>query len=272
MFRSNHWKVTHCRATLLSTQESGFNTDLEFTVSIRIFRWWEGISLISCRTSSCRVLLHLLFVLLVLLVSRPEQRCLGLLPKPPDGDSNTECRLADIQLYTWVGTGFESGECWHQGQRFLNGATWGRTDVPGSPYCVCEHGQVRIFYSQEKPEEPAVADTLTILRPAHGSSPTPNDLAKWPIPNGPNPRQRTVICSTSRLGVRVRSRDGCIGCKCSKNGHWLCRKPPSIKGNRTIYGRQRTHQQRRLSPRYSFSDVFLLYLRERERTRKWIRD
>lgn len=205
--------------------------------------------LFSIRTSSCRVL-HLLFVFLILLVSRPEQQCLGLVPKPPDGDSNSECRPADIQLYTWSGSGFESGECWHQGHRFLNGAIWGRTDMPGAPYCVCEQGQVRVFYSQDDLETPVIADTLTILRPTHGSSPTSNDLAKWPIPNGPNPRQRTVICSANRLNVRVRSRDGCIGCKCSKNGHWLCRKPPSVKANRTIHSRGRTNQRQRIASRY----------------------
>ncbi|CAF0964763.1 unnamed protein product, partial [Adineta ricciae] len=166
---------------------------------------------------------------------RPEQQCLGLILTPPDGDSNAECRPVDIQLYTWRGPGFESGECWHQGQRFINGATWGRTDIPGAPYCVCEQGKVRIFYSQHRPEEPSthLADSLTLLRPFHGSSPTPNDLAKWPIPNVITVRQRSVVCTTDRLGMRVRSRDSCTGCKCSKNGHWLCRKPPILKGNRT---------------------------------------
>ena len=187
---------------------------------------------------SCRVL-YPVFVLLLLLVSKPEYQCLSLVSIPINGDSNAECRPVDIQLYTWSGPGFESGECWYQGHRFLNGATWGRPDIPGAPYCVCEQGKVRIFYSQQKSENPVVADPLTILRPVHGSSPTANDLAKWPIPNLPSVRQRTVICSSNRVGVRVRSRDGCIGCKCSKNGHWLCRKPPSLRRNRTTNTRQR---------------------------------
>ena len=162
---------------------------------------------------------------------------------PPDGDSNAECRAGDIKLYTWSGPGFELGECWHQGYRFKNNATWGRMDLPGAPYCVCEQGNVRIFYTQEKSKKPVVADALTLLRPVHGSSPTSNDLAKWPIPNVPTIRQRTIICSVNRLGRRVRARDGCIGCKCSINGHWLCRKPPPLRRNRTANVRPRTSQQ-----------------------------
>jgi hypothetical protein len=204
------------------------------------------------------------FVLFVLLVSRPEQQCLGFVQLPPHGDNNAECRPVDIQLYTWSGPGFKSGECWHQGYRFLNGDTWGRMDLPGAPYCICEHGQIRIFYSQEKSEQPAIADSLTILRPVHGSSPTLNDLAKWPLPNGLHLRQRTVICSATRLGVRVRSRDGCIGCKCSKNGHWLCRKPPpstTKKRNRTTNTRQESsQQQQRLTSRYLLMFLKLLLL------------
>jgi hypothetical protein len=162
---------------------------------------------------------------------------------PPIGDSNAECFPVDIELYTWSGPGFESGECWHQGNRFINGATWGRMDIPGAPYCVCELGKVRVFYTQQKPAKPAVAaDSLTILRPVHGSSPTSNDLAKWPIPNIPIIRQRTMICSVNRFGRRVRSRDGCTGCKCSKNGHWLCRKPPLLKRNQTANTRSRIGQ------------------------------
>jgi hypothetical protein len=193
--------------------------------------------------------LYLVFVLFLLLVSRPEHRCLGLVPAPQDGSSDAECRPVDIQLYTWSGPGFESGECWHQGQRFVNGATWGRTDTSDAPYCVCEQGKVRIFYSQQN-KKPASADSLTLLRPVHGSSPTSNDLAKWPISNVPTTvRPRSIICSADRLGLRVRSRDACIGCKCSKNGHWLCRRPPSIKGNRTANTRQRTNQQQKQIPR-----------------------
>ncbi|CAF1011715.1 unnamed protein product [Adineta steineri] len=180
---------------------------------------------------------------------------------PPEGESNVECRSVDIQLYTWLGPGFESGECWYQGHRFINGATWGRIDIADAPYCVCEQGKVRIFYSQLKAEKPAViaADSLTILGPVHGSSPSSNDLAHWPIPNIPTIQQRSVLCSSNRLGVRVRSRDGCVGCKCSKNGHWLCRKPPStlLKKNRTTNARQRTNRPRTTTPRnhhYPYSD------------------
>ncbi|CAF0826375.1 unnamed protein product [Rotaria sordida] len=161
----------------------------------------------------------------------------------PDDNSHIECRPADIKLYTWSGPDFASGECWYQGYRFKNGATWGRIDIPGAPYCVCEQGNIRIFYSQLIPKKPVSADSLTLLHTNHGSSPTANDLAKWPIPNVPIIRQRTKICSTNQPGVRVRSRDGCIGCRCSKGGHWLCRKPPLLKRNRTTNIRQRISQQ-----------------------------
>jgi hypothetical protein len=116
-------------------------------------------------------------------------------------------------------------------------------DIPDAPYCLCEQGKVRIFLTQKKSEKPVTADSLTLLPSTYGSSPTAKDLAKWPIPNLPTIRQRTIICSVKRLGVRVRSRDGCFGCKCSKNGHWLCRKPPSLKRNRTTNIRRRTNQQ-----------------------------
>ncbi|CAF3811378.1 unnamed protein product [Rotaria socialis] len=176
---------------------------------------------------------------------------------PPDGNSNTECRPADIRLYTWSGPGFESGECWYQGHRFVNGATWGRTDISDAPYCVCEQGNIRIFYSQVAPKKPASADALTLFRNTYSSAPTSNDLAKWPIPNIPIVRQRVMICSITQIGVRVRSRDGCIGCKCSKGGHWLCRRPPSLKKNRSRNIRQRTSQQRIQTPRnlrYPYTD------------------
>lgn len=167
-------------------------------------------------------------VFLLLFVSTPEQHCSALTLTSPDGSSHAECRPVDIELYTWLGPSFQSGECWHHGQRFLNGAVWGRADVPNAPYCVCEQGKVRIFYSQRRPNPP-VADPLTILQPFRPSSPTAHDLAKWPIPNVISIRQRSVVCSADRLGMRVRSRDSCTGCKCSKNGHWLCRKPPSLQ-------------------------------------------
>ncbi len=165
-------------------------------------------------------MLHLLFVL----VSNPKHQCLGIVPT----NNDVECRPVDIELYSWSGPGFESGECWHQGHRFENGASWGRMDISGSPYCVCEQGKVRIFYTQQRP---IAADKLTILRPTVNSLPTSNDLIKWPIPNYPTVRQRIVICSQNRLGLRIKSRDGCIGCRCSKNAHWLCRKLPAL--NRT---------------------------------------
>jgi hypothetical protein len=165
-------------------------------------------------------------LLLLLLVSRPDRRCVGLIPT----NNNVECRPFDIQLYTWSGPDFELGECWHQGHRFDNGAIWGRMDISGSPYCMCEHGKVRIFYSQQR----VASNALTILRPIDGSLPTAKDLAKWPIQNFPIVRQRMVICSSKRLGIRIRSRDGCMGCKCSKNGHWLCRKAPLLNKNRTV--------------------------------------
>ncbi|CAF1116006.1 unnamed protein product [Adineta steineri] len=161
--------------------------------------------------------------------------------------NNVECHPVDIQLYSWSGPSFESGECWHQGHRFINGAIWGRSDVPGSPYCVCEQGKVRIFYSQQ---QHLAVDTLTILRPTNNASPTAKDLAKWPISNYPVVRQRTVICSANRLGIRVRSRDRCIGCKCSTNGHWLCKKPPPLNKNQT-----NNHQTSRNNP-YSYSDTY----------------
>ncbi len=166
-----------------------------------------------------------MFLLFLLLITRFEYQCLGLVLT----NNAVECRPVDIQLYTWSGPEFESGECWHQGRRFANGATWGQIDTPGSPYCVCEQGKVRIFYSQQ---QSIAADALTILRPTSNVLPTSNDLAKWPIPNYPTVRQRIVICSTNRLGIRIRSRDGCTGCKCSKNGHWLCRKPLPLKNSR----------------------------------------
>ena len=164
-----------------------------------------------------------------MLISRFENQCLGLIPT----NNNIECRPVDIELYSWSGPGFESGECWYQGYRFANHAIWGRTDMPGSPYCVCEQGKVRLFYSQQ---QSIAADTLTILRPTNDASPTSKDLAKWPIPNYPIVRQRIVICSANRLGIRIRSRDGCVGCKCAKNGHWLCRKPSPVAQNRTVNG------------------------------------
>lgn len=181
--------------------------------------------------------------MLLLVVSGPKYQCLGLVPMPLDGNSNSECRSSDIQLYTWSGPGFESGECWHQGYRFANGATWGRTDVPDAPYCVCEQGNIRIFYSQVKPKKPAMPDALTLLRKIPDSLPTSKDLAKWPLPNVPIIKQREMVCSALQTGVRVRSRDGCVGCKCSKGGHWLCRKPPILKRNRTKSAKQRTNQQ-----------------------------
>lgn len=163
----------------------------------------------------------------LLLGLRPDHCCLGIIP----GNTDVECRPVDIQLYTWTGPGFESGECWYQGLRFANGATWGRTDTANSPYCVCEQGNVRIFYSQT---QPIASDRLTILRSNNRTIPTANDLAKWPTENFPSIRQRVVLCSRNRLGLRIRSRDGCYGCKCSPNGHWLCRKSPPIINNRTI--------------------------------------
>lgn len=150
-----------------------------------------------------------------------------------EGDSDAECRPVDIRLYTWSGPDIQPGECWHLGQRFAHGATWGRTDLPSAPYCVCDHGEVRVFYSQRQPSavvssKPVTgADSLTLLRPQYGSSPTPHDLEKWPIVDVSKNRQRTSICSANQLGRRLRSRDGCFVCRCSKNGHWLCRKGPT---------------------------------------------
>lgn len=156
------------------------------------------------------------------MVIRSEHQCLGLVPT----NNEVECRPVDIQLYTWSGPGFELGECWYHGHRFANGATWGRIDTPESPHCLCEQGKVRIFYSQK--QQSIAAEPLTILRPTDGVLPTSNDLAKWPIPNYPTVRQRIVICSSARLGIRIRSRDGCTACKCTKNGHWLCKKPLAL--------------------------------------------
>ncbi|CAF3028816.1 unnamed protein product [Rotaria socialis] len=198
--------------------------------------------LASIQISITKILLHYLFAIYLLLVSRPEQCCLGIVP----GNDDIECRPVDIQLYTWSGPGFESGECWYQGHRFENGATWGRTDVSGSPYCVCEQGKVRVFYSQQRS---IASDSLTILRSINGTLPTANDLAKWPIENFPSIRQRVVICSKNRLGLRVRSRDGCYSCKCSQNGHWLCRKPPfPLTANRTVVQRSQEMSKNDHSP------------------------
>jgi hypothetical protein len=172
-------------------------------------------------------LLDFLFLCFFLLVTRSKHQCLGFVPTKND----IECRPLDIQLYTWSGPSFESGECWHLGHRFENGAKWGRTDIPGSPYCICEQGKVRIFYSQQ--QQASAAESLTILRPTNGTLPTSHDLVKWPISNYPTVRQRIVICSTNRFGTRVRSRDGCVACKCSKNGHWLCKKPSPLHKNQT---------------------------------------
>ena len=214
---------------------------------IRIWR-------LSCpsRTLSCRVR-YLLFVLHLLLVARPEHRCFGLATVPDIGDSDAECRPLDIQLYTWSGPGFESGECWYRGFRYLNGARWGRKDSPDTAFCLCEHGKVRIFSSQQRAQDkPAAADAMTILRPVNSLSPTFKDLAKWPISSLANSQRRTAICTAARLDRRIRSRDGCIGCKCSKNGHWLCRKPPTmLTRNRTASGRRRPsrQQQQQQAPR-----------------------
>ena len=183
------------------------------------------------------------FVSFILLVSRPKFQCLGLPLMPPDGNSNAECRLADIQLYTWIGPGFDSGECWYQGHRFVNGATWGRNDLPDAPYCVCAEGQIRIFYSHSKPKKPAIPVSLTLLPTIHSSLPTSNDLAKRPIPNVLITPQRTIICSINRLGKRIQSRDRCSRCKCSTNGHWLCRKSPSSKNNDILNTQRRFSRQ-----------------------------
>jgi len=198
------------------------------------------------------------FAVLLIVFSKSKHRCLAFVPIPPDGVSNAECRPVDIQLYTWSGPGFESGECWYRGHRFLNGAIWGRTDMPGSPYCVCEQGKVRVFYSQQRSQSPA-ADSLTILGPIHGSSPTSKDLAKWPIPDLIRVRQRSVICSVNRLGIRVRSRDGCTGCKCSKNGHWLCRKPPKTKRNHTKDVRSSSRYYLEKQNENTSNNIFLVF-------------
>lgn len=133
-------------------------------------------------------------------------------------DFDVECSPNDIQLYTWTGPGFQAGECWYQGHRFSDGTTWGRTDLVGGAYCVCEQGKVRIFYSQQS--SPESAGALTLFEGAA----TAKDLKKWPIINVIHQRQRIVFCSLNRLGLRIRSRDGCLTCKCSRNGHWLCRR------------------------------------------------
>lgn len=217
MFRSNHRIIKY----------SGFNTDLyiqvgginERKIKIKIFNYFFLI----------RTFLQLLFILVLLLVFRPEHQCFGLIPS----NNDVECRPVDIQLYTWSGPEFESGECWHHGHRFGNGATWGRTDIPGSPYCVCEQGQVRIFYNQEQ-QQSIASDPLTILPSSNGTLLTSNDLAKWPINNITTIRQRIVICSRNRNGLRIKSRDGCMGCKCSHNGHWLCRRKTVVDQSQTV--------------------------------------
>ena len=200
------------------------------------------------RSLSCHVL-FLVFVSFVLLVSRPRFQCLGFASMPPDGNSNAECRQADIQLYTWTGPGFDSGECWYQGHRFVNGAIWGRNDVQAAPYCVCEEGQIRIFYSQSKPKKPAIPEPLTLLPTIHSSLPTSNDLAKWPIPNVLITSQRRIICSTNQLGKRIQSRDRCSRCKCSTNGHWLCRKSSSSKKNDILNTQRKFSQQQQQTSR-----------------------
>lgn len=161
--------------------------------------------------------LRLLFRL-VFLIQLIDQRCFALLT--PEIDA--ECHPVEIQLYTWAGPEFDSGECWYQGHRYVHGSTWGRLETSGSPSCLCEHGKVRIFYSQQV-SRPS-ADALTLLRPTDGVLATSKDLLKWPIASSSPLRQRMVLCSRRRLGIRIRSRDGCLRCKCSIHGHWLCRK------------------------------------------------
>jgi len=154
--------------------------------------------------------------LLILIVSKSEQERLDFVST----NNAIECRSIDIQLYTWSGPGYESGECWYHGHRFRHGQTWGRIDIPGSPYCLCEQGKIRIFYNKIYS-----ADSLTIFRSNTSHTlPTSNDLAKWPIVPYPTVRQRIVICSSTRFGLRIRSKDHCFTCRCSINGHWLCRK------------------------------------------------
>ncbi|CAF1112742.1 unnamed protein product [Rotaria sordida] len=165
-----------------------------------------------------------------IIIEQVEHQCLGFVT----ANNDIECLPVDIQLYTWSGPGFKSGECWYQGHRFANGVTWGRADTQGSPYCICEQGKIRIFYSQQQQQHSIAADPLTILRSINGTLPTAKDLSKWPTGNFPTIRQRLVICSRNRTGLRIRSRDGCIGCKCSQNGHWLCRKAPPLNRNRTV--------------------------------------
>lgn len=187
------------------------------------------------RFHSCRVL-YLLYSFVLLLGLGSELQCFGQPSQTQVDDSDIECRPSDIQVYSWAGPGLNPGECWHQGHRFADGATWGRRDLRDSPFCVCEQGKIRIFYSQHQAADTGAiqqdksykAESLTLLAPTHGSSPTLNDLEKWPIPDAYYPPERTFVCSNDRIGRRVRSRDGCIACKCSKNGHWLCRRPPFI--------------------------------------------
>ena len=175
------------------------------------------------------VFLHRFFILLRLFAASSSQSSAAPQALPDlhrSAQNNIECHPVDIQLYTWSGEEFRSGECWYQGQRFADGTTWGRTDQPGSPYCLCEQGRVRIFYSSQRLSTNAAADALTLLRPVNGVLPNANDLVKWPINDFPTVRQRIVICSFNRIGLKIRSRDGCVACKCSKNGHWLCRRAP----------------------------------------------
>ncbi|CAF0727871.1 unnamed protein product [Didymodactylos carnosus] len=138
---------------------------------------------------------------------------------------DVECIVNEIRVYSWNGQ-FDNGDCWYSGLKFMNGDTWGT-----KPFCLCENGQIRVFYTQiSKP------DDLTILRPSpiynqypqYNLSPTSQDLAKWPIPDYRPGRSkpRKIICSQNRTNIRVRARNGCIGCRCSKNGNWLCRIPP----------------------------------------------
>ena len=169
-----------------------------------------------------RILLHLCILLALLSVSRAKEYHFDL-------DSiinNIECRPIDIQLYTWSGPDFQSGECWHQGHRFTNGAVWGRLGLLGSPYCVCEQGKIRIFYSKQSS---IAAAPLTLLPSNDNILPTSKDLFKWPIKNFPTVRQRIVYCTKNRTNLRIRSRDGCIACKCSRNEHWLCRKASPLR-------------------------------------------
>ena len=166
-----------------------------------------------------RILLH--FLLVLSSVSRAKEYNFDL-------DSiinNIECRPIDIHLYTWSGPDFQSGECWHQGHRFANGAVWGRLDLLGSPYCVCDQGKIRIFYNKQAS---IAAAPLTLLPSNDNTLPTSKDLFKWPVQNFPIVRQRIVYCTKNRTNLRIRSKDGCVVCKCSRNEHWLCRKASSL--------------------------------------------